>query len=57
MNTLSTITENKADFLLSKIRLLLFKMLTPTDNKSERIIKFFNFCSNFISLVKIEQEI
>ena len=32
------------------IRLLLLKMLNPTENKNYRIIKFLNFCSNFIRL-------
>ena len=29
-------------------------MLNRTENKNERIIKFFNFCGTFISLIGIE---
>ena len=43
-------------FLLLKIRLLLLRMLTWTENKNEWIFRIFYFCSTFISIIGIKQE-
>lgn len=45
MNNFSTIIEKKADFFIIKNK-----------NDNERIIKFFNFSSTFISSIEIEEE-
>ena len=56
MNNFDTIIENKAAFLLSKIRLLVLKMLNWSENKNHWTLKFVNFCSAFIALIEIKQE-
>ena len=43
MNNFGMIIENKYDFLLSKIKLLLLKILNRTENKNEQIIFFLIF--------------
>ena len=56
MNNFETIIENKADFFIIKIRLLLLKTLNWSENKNHWTIKFVNFCSAFIPLIETEQE-
>ena len=57
MNNFGPIIENKTDFFIIKIKVLLLKLLNRgTENKNEPIIKFLNFCSTFISLIEIEQD-
>ena len=58
MNNVATIIESKADLFIikKKKKKIIFKMLNQTENKTERIIKFFQFLQYFISLIDIEQE-
>ena len=58
MNNVATIIESKADLFIikKKKKKKILKMLNQTENKTERIIKFFQFLQYFISLIDIEQE-
>ena len=57
MNNFGLIIENKSWLFYSqKKRLLFLIMLNWTENKNEQKIKFFNFCSRFISLIDVEQD-